>query len=720
MKLNRFDEEEDRWEPAFYSDFLKMTSINDFDLLSPLTPEIRVLKLLGFWRSENKDSMYNSIFYKIYTCIVLLGMTLFQLFGYMHVYQKWRTISIDDITSVLFVYIHIFNIQTVITCIFLNMDRLHIIIRQLKTEVLKPKAHRHVEIAKRLKKSGDFVRKYYYGCCSFVLLVQPLLKLWKKETEPFFASYIPPLLGEIGVLVFQEVMVMFGGYACCNYVILDVNLMIAISIQIEILKDILSESDDINVIFELVNNVQHIFRIGMTIHFFTGVVVFCTTLFKILEVEVSSNEFMFLLPYTSAIILIIFAHCWFGNDIICRSADLTNAIFSSNWIGSNLATQKTIILFMTFNKEPLSIHLAGGLFIMAIPVFVSKWRTISIADITSVLFIYIHVFNIQTVITCVFLNMDRLHIIIRQLKTGIPKPKANRHVELAMRLKKTGDFVRKYYYASCSFVVFVQPLLKLWKKETEPFFATYVPPVLGDIGVLIFQEIMIVFLGYACCNYVILDINLMIGISIQIEILKDILSESDDINVIFECIKRHEQIVRLVKNVQHIFRIGMSIHFFTGVVIFCTTSFKLLEVEVDFNELMFLLPYSLAVSLILFAHCWFGNDIICRMLHEDLGMRKLCAKMVPKVLTVEQKELRLSICKDMISRIEEEGEDWMSNIKNQNEINGGERKKCIVMFDEVKLKKGLDLNKHFDFLEGYEDFAEHGRNAVLADTALVT
>nr|CAI5853053.1 unnamed protein product [Callosobruchus analis] len=46
-------------------------------------------------------------------------------------------------------------------------------------------------------------------------------------------------------------------------------------------------------------------------------------------------------------------------------------------------------------------------------------------------------------------------------------------------------------------------------------------------------------------------------------------------------------------------------------------------------------------------------------------------------------------------------------------------KEYIVMFDEVKLKKGLDLNKHHDFLEGHEDFAEHGRNAVLADSAPV-
>ncbi|XP_060518460.1 protein GVQW3-like [Cylas formicarius] len=49
-----------------------------------------------------------------------------------------------------------------------------------------------------------------------------------------------------------------------------------------------------------------------------------------------------------------------------------------------------------------------------------------------------------------------------------------------------------------------------------------------------------------------------------------------------------------------------------------------------------------------------NKETIRQMLHEDLGMRKVCAKMVPKVLTVEQKELRLTICEDMISRIEEE------------------------------------------------------------------
>ena len=53
---------------------------------------------------------------------------------------------------------------------------------------------------------------------------------------------------------------------------------------------------------------------------------------------------------------------------------------------------------------------------------------------------------------------------------------------------------------------------------------------------------------------------------------------------------------------------------------------------------------------------------IHQMLHEDLGMRKMCAKMVPKLLTLEQKQLRSNICADMLDRIAREGTEWMSTI----------------------------------------------------------
>jgi len=52
-----------------------------------------------------------------------------------------------------------------------------------------------------------------------------------------------------------------------------------------------------------------------------------------------------------------------------------------------------------------------------------------------------------------------------------------------------------------------------------------------------------------------------------------------------------------------------------------------------------------------------NKETIRQMLHGDLLMRKLCAKLVPKVLTVEQKELRRSICEDFLERIQSEGRD---------------------------------------------------------------
>jgi len=39
-----------------------------------------------------------------------------------------------------------------------------------------------------------------------------------------------------------------------------------------------------------------------------------------------------------------------------------------------------------------------------------------------------------------------------------------------------------------------------------------------------------------------------------------------------------------------------------------------------------------------------------KILTEDLNMRKVCAKMVPKELTEEQKQRRVTICQDLLDR----------------------------------------------------------------------
>jgi len=45
-----------------------------------------------------------------------------------------------------------------------------------------------------------------------------------------------------------------------------------------------------------------------------------------------------------------------------------------------------------------------------------------------------------------------------------------------------------------------------------------------------------------------------------------------------------------------------------------------------------------------------NRETVRKVLIEDLDMRKVCAKMVPKELTKEQKQRRVTICQDFLER----------------------------------------------------------------------
>jgi hypothetical protein len=44
------------------------------------------------------------------------------------------------------------------------------------------------------------------------------------------------------------------------------------------------------------------------------------------------------------------------------------------------------------------------------------------------------------------------------------------------------------------------------------------------------------------------------------------------------------------------------------------------------------------------------KEKVRQILHEQLNMRKVCAKMVPKNITQEQKDNRKNICSDIMER----------------------------------------------------------------------
>ena len=47
-----------------------------------------------------------------------------------------------------------------------------------------------------------------------------------------------------------------------------------------------------------------------------------------------------------------------------------------------------------------------------------------------------------------------------------------------------------------------------------------------------------------------------------------------------------------------------------------------------------------------------NKESVRQILHDDLGMKKVCAKVLPKILTTEQKERRVNCCADTLENIE--------------------------------------------------------------------
>jgi len=47
---------------------------------------------------------------------------------------------------------------------------------------------------------------------------------------------------------------------------------------------------------------------------------------------------------------------------------------------------------------------------------------------------------------------------------------------------------------------------------------------------------------------------------------------------------------------------------------------------------------------------YIDRETVRKILTEDLNMRKVCAKMVPKELTKQKKQRRVTICQDLLER----------------------------------------------------------------------
>lgn len=59
--------------------------------------------------------------------------------------------------------------------------------------------------------------------------------------------------------------------------------------------------------------------------------------------------------------------------------------------------------------------------------------------------------------------------------------------------------------------------------------------------------------------------------------------------------------------------------------------------------------------------------LLHRIIHDDLNMRRLCARWIPKMLTMEQKARRVSSCASFLRRVDREGDRFLDRIVTVDE-----------------------------------------------------
>jgi hypothetical protein len=86
---------------------------------------------------------------------------------------------------------------------------------------------------------------------------------------------------------------------------------------------------------------------------------------------------------------------------------------------------------------------------------------------------------------------------------------------------------------------------------------------------------------------------------------------------------------------------------------------------------------SLIASRMISESLSFPKTVVLRILKEDLGQRKLCARFVPHCLTPEQREVRVTSCQDIIAMADAEKSFF-------NKIITGDETWCFAYDPETK------------------------------------
>ncbi|KAJ3656616.1 hypothetical protein Zmor_015679 [Zophobas morio] len=135
--------------------------------------------------------------------------------------------------------------------------------------------------------------------------------------------------------------------------------------QVEIRKLLLKSILHYKNILTFAEDVTTLFSTCLISQFFVSVFIICITMFEMSLLPALSLQFLSMVIYQACILLEIFLWCYYGNEVILKSTNLTTSAYMCGWVEFSKDFKTDLLFFMTRSQFPLKLY-AGGYFTLSL------------------------------------------------------------------------------------------------------------------------------------------------------------------------------------------------------------------------------------------------------------------------------------------------------------------------------------------------------------------
>ncbi|KAJ3657893.1 hypothetical protein Zmor_009669 [Zophobas morio] len=362
-----------------------------FNWLEVIRANILVLQIGGPWPFSSKLSKVYSTFIIVFLMVMPAASQTVELL----LFTKDIKIFLGSLCLVLQEY----QLLTKVFCLTTNFHILEGVLQFLDDEILfQPKSqHQRIFVLEGLSlwKKNFVVLNALAFLTAFSWTMFPILDNLTAQHELIFRSWFPY---DVEVSPFYEISysyqfvhLWFGAFVTHNIDTLVTALMTYIGLQCDLLCDnlrnlgytqnesILSTEFAVCVkqhkkILRFSTNCVDFFSLIVSIQVATISVCIGICLLQISIDPSFSIEFCHLLFYAITILLQMFQYCWFGNEVLLKSSEISTAAFEINFADASVDVKKNLIFFMARTQRPIKIPVFK-LTHLSLEIFVKVLRT---------------------------------------------------------------------------------------------------------------------------------------------------------------------------------------------------------------------------------------------------------------------------------------------------------------------------------------------------------